>query len=145
MRLWSIHPSYLDSKGLVAGWREALLARAVLRGVTRGYRHHPQLERFRGHKAPLSAINGYLRALHAESMSRGYRFDRSLIGPVRCRDQISVTRGQLDFELTHLRGKLQQRAPTELSRLPIGKEIQTHPLFAVREGPVESWERGVNE
>jgi hypothetical protein len=37
---------YLDGRGLVALWREALLAQAVLRGRTRGYRH-PQLARFR--------------------------------------------------------------------------------------------------
>ena len=33
MRLWSLHPCYLDPAGLVAVWREGLLARAVLRGA----------------------------------------------------------------------------------------------------------------
>ncbi|MFZ2406304.1 MAG: pyrimidine dimer DNA glycosylase/endonuclease V [Methylobacter sp.] len=33
--------------GLLALWREALLAQKVLRGESRGYRHHPQLARFR--------------------------------------------------------------------------------------------------
>ena len=47
MRLWSLDPAHLDRQGLVACWREALLAQAVLAGRTRGYRHHPQLERFR--------------------------------------------------------------------------------------------------
>ena len=37
MRLWTLHPKYLDPQGLVALWREALLARAVLQGKTRGY------------------------------------------------------------------------------------------------------------
>lgn len=46
MRLWSIHPRYLDTKGLVALWRETLLlAQAVLFGntkgaVTRGYKYN---------------------------------------------------------------------------------------------------------
>ncbi|WP_343214776.1 pyrimidine dimer DNA glycosylase/endonuclease V, partial [Dokdonella sp.] len=40
MRLWSLHPRYLDPQGLVALWREALLAKAVLRGETRGYTQH---------------------------------------------------------------------------------------------------------
>jgi hypothetical protein len=31
MRIWSLHPKYLDSKGLVALWRESLLAKNVLR------------------------------------------------------------------------------------------------------------------
>lgn len=67
MRLWSLHPKYLDARGLVALWREALLAQAVLRGETRGYRRHPQLERFRNHAAPLAAMSLYLRAIHAEA------------------------------------------------------------------------------
>jgi hypothetical protein len=32
MRLWSLHPEYLDANGLVALWREALLAQAFLQG-----------------------------------------------------------------------------------------------------------------
>jgi hypothetical protein len=47
MRIWSIHPKYLDIKGLVALWREALLAKHVLEGRTKGYRNHPQLDRFK--------------------------------------------------------------------------------------------------
>lgn len=79
MRLWSLHPKYLDPKGLVALWREALLARAVLRGETRGYRHHPQLQRFQAHATPRMAINAYLMAVHAEATARGYNFDRSAL------------------------------------------------------------------
>jgi hypothetical protein len=37
MRLWTLHPRYLDSQGLVALWREGLLAQAVLRNRTRGF------------------------------------------------------------------------------------------------------------
>lgn len=47
MRLWSLHSRYLDSRGLVALWRESLRAQKVLMGDTIGYRHHPQLDRFR--------------------------------------------------------------------------------------------------
>jgi len=46
MRIWSLHPKYLDTKGLVALWRDALLARHVLQGKTTGYKNHPQLNRF---------------------------------------------------------------------------------------------------
>ena len=28
MRLWSLHPKHLDPQGLVARWREGLLARS---------------------------------------------------------------------------------------------------------------------
>ena len=41
MRLWSLHPAHLDRQGLIACWREALLAQKVLAGLTTGYRSHP--------------------------------------------------------------------------------------------------------
>lgn len=141
MRLWTLHPSYLDARGLVAVWREGLLARAVLRGKTRGYRHHPQLIRFRAHPAPISAINHYLALIAAEADQRGYRFDRSRIGPVRNRSLIPVTEGQLRFELSHIRGKVELRAPADLHRLPTGTDPTPHPLFLTRPGPVEPWEK----
>lgn len=144
MRLWSLHLSYLDSKGLVAVWREGLLARAVLRGATRGYRRHPQLVRFRDSPTPISAINSYLREVAEEADRRGYRFDKSKIGPVRRRARIPVTRAQLAFELNHLRAKIQARAPADLERFPGGGVIRAHPLFEVRSGKIEPWEKGVS-
>lgn len=141
MRLWSLHPSFLDTRGLVATWREGLLARAVLRGATRGYRHHPQLSRFRAHPAPVSAINNYLRGIAQEADLRGYRFDRSRIGPVRHQASIEVTEGQLEFELAHLRAKVELRAQDQLHGLPTRGPITPHPLFRVREGTVEDWEK----
>lgn len=142
MRLWSLHPRYLDSKGLVAVWRESLLARAVLRGETLGYRHHPQLERFRSHPAPRSAINFYLSVLHDEARSRGYQFDRGKFGPVRNRTKIRVTTGQLQFELRHLCAKVRHRSPEQTHRLPRFKDLRPHPLFSIAAGPPEKWERG---
>src|SRR5579864_8140209 len=102
MRLWTIHPRYLDPQGLVALWREALLARAVLRGETVGYRHHPQLERFRGHSAPRTAINAYLVAVFEESQSRGYSFNSKKIGRVRSAVELPATVGQVAHEWRHL-------------------------------------------
>jgi hypothetical protein len=144
MRLWSLHPALLDGKALVAVWREGLLARAVLRGETRGYRNHPQLIRFRSHPAPVSAINRYLREIAREADSRGYRFDRSLLGPVLDTTSIGVTRGQLAFELSHLKAKVRCRAPDHLDRLRSAGAIRAHPLFHVRDGGVESWEKRPN-
>jgi hypothetical protein len=142
VRLWSIHPSHLDQKALVAVWREGLLARAVLRGKTRGYRNHPQLERFRLHTSPISAINNYLRHIADEAHARGYRFDRSKIGPIRNRSTMLVTSGQLLFELAHLRKKVCRRAPLETFRIPTRSKLKTHPLFDIRTGQIETWEKG---
>ena len=141
MRLWSLHPKYLDRQGLLAAWREALLAQAVLRGRTRGYTRHPQLERFRAHPAPRSAINAYLAAIHDEATSRGYAFDRGKIGPVRAVASIAVTRGQLEREWQHLLAKLSLRHPAGYEQLRTITAPNCHPLFHPCPGPVASWER----
>ncbi len=141
MRLWTLHPRYLDARGLVALWREALLARAVLRGATRGYRFHPQLDRFRIHATPVSAINAYLDAVHREASDRGYAFDRSKIGPVRRAEPIAATSGQLEREWRHLLAKLRARAPDRHARWRDLPRPAAHPLFRVVPGPVAHWER----
>ena len=141
MRLWSLHPRYLDPQGLVALWRETLLARAVLRGETRGYRSHPQLERFRAHAAPLSAIACYLQAIHAEAVARGYNFDRSKLARVRRCAAIPVTAGQLQHEWEHLLGKLSARNPALYERWRATPSPECHPLFRPCAGPIAAWER----
>lgn len=141
MRLWSLHPRYLDPQGLVALWREALLARAVLRGETRGYIHHPQLERFRAHAQPRVAINAYLLAVHVEAVARGYAFDKTKLGPARIAQRIPVDSGQLAFEWQHLLHKLAVRSPVRYAQLRRIAVPVCHPLFRRRAGPVASWER----
>jgi hypothetical protein len=141
MRIWTVHPKYLDPQGLVALWREALLARAVLRGETAGYRHHPQLVRFMAQAAPRSAINVYLAALLDESRARGYHFDASKAGRVRTKARIETSAGQLQYEWRHLLAKLKLRSPALFRRWRGVLVPQAHPLFRIVPGPVESWER----
>lgn len=146
MRLWSLHPKYLDPQGLVALWREALLAQAVLRDETRGYRQHPQLARFREHPAPLGAISRYLGEVLREAVSRGYVFDPTRIKPVPEPDRqepiaLSVTSGQLAYEWAHLMTKLQTRNPEFYRRWRDTEAPDPHPLFRVQAGDVEGWER----
>jgi hypothetical protein len=144
MRLWSLHPGYLDSRGLVALWREALLAREVLRGKTLGYRRHPQLDRFRAHAAPISAINAYLTEVHAEATKRGYAFDRTKLVPVRLSIRLVTTDGQLSYEGRHLGRKLRDRDEPCYRRFVSecrGQGLRPHPLFRVVKGEVEEWER----
>jgi hypothetical protein len=141
MRLWTLHPEYLDAKGLVALWREGLLALRVLQGRTKGYRHHPQLERFRTHADPVAAINRYLAFVYDESVRRGYSFDGGKIDRRARSAKIRVTRGQLLFELSHLRKKLKIRDPERFRALAEVKEPKPHPIFRVAEGAVEPWEK----
>lgn len=140
MRLWSLHPRYLDAKGLVALWREGLLAQKVLAGATRGYRHHPQLSRFRDQADVQGAIAAYLREVQREAVRRGYHFNAAKIG--RCAEGVSipVTRGQMEYELAHLRAKLASRDPAALQRIAAAHEPEPHPLFNMVAGDIEPWE-----
>lgn len=141
MRLWSLHPRHLDRAGLIACWREALLAQAVLAGRTRGYTRHPQLERFRATPDPLGAVGAYLVGLAHEAGRRGYRFDSSRIdrpGP-RPKSRLPVTSGQVALEREHLASKLAVRAPEQVGSLP--EHPGVHPIFTIVDGPVEPWER----
>ena len=140
MRLWSIHPEYLDAKGLVALWREGLLAQKVLQGETAGYRNHPQLVRFRNTRNPLGAIATYLRAIFDEAERRGYHFNSDKIINRRLRSTLPVTDGQLGYEFQHLLNKLKQRDREIYMRIRNTKQIKAHPLFSVQAGKIESWE-----
>ncbi len=139
MRLWSLHPKYLDPKGLVALWREALLAKNVLKGMTKGYKNHPQLNRFES--LPLSFINTYLSSIYKESCSRGYCFDKRKIKKPFTKKKIPVTDKQIEYEFQHLKKKLKLRDKERYNKLLKVKDIFPHPLFKVRKGPVESWEK----
>lgn len=144
MRLWSIHPKYLDASGLVACWREALLAQAVLNGLTKGYKNHPQLERFKNAPNSLIAIGNYLVGIHDEATSRGYSFNSNKIFvSTNSPRWIPVSTDQVSFEVEHLLNKLYDR---DKSRYHILKniflsDIEVHPLFVPYDGPVESWEK----
>ena len=141
MRLWTLHPKYLDARGLVALWREALLAQKVLLGRTRGYRNHPQLFRFAETNHPPAALATYLRAVQAEADCRGYKLNASKIGRQRFRGKLKETRGQLLYEWEHLKGKLKRRDSKRLREIAAVKTPIPHPLFKVVSGKVREWEK----
>jgi hypothetical protein len=140
MRLWSLHPRHLDARGLVALWREGLLARAVLRGATAGYRHHPQLERFRRRADPVAAIDDYLAEVLREAGLRGYDFDRSKISPGGLTRPQPLREGQLAYEWRHLLSKLHARDRARWARTQHAVP-ECHPAFRLVPGGVEPWER----
>ncbi len=144
MRIWSLHPKYLDAKGLVALWREALLAQQVLAGRTRGYKNHPQLIRFKAVRTgALKCIGTYLSHVHAEAKRRGYSFDETKIKvkpPDSSKSRMSVTSGQVTYEFNHLKKKLRTRNPEGFAAIKKVTRIQVHPLFTKKPGTIESWE-----
>lgn len=140
MRLWTLSPEYLDPKGLVALWREALLAQKVLKGETKGYRNHPQLFRFKNHQVPLDAIATYLSFVHNESVRRGYDFDQNKILRGRTKKLIKVTDGQVLYEWKHLKEKLKIR---DMGKYKESLQIdfpEVNPLFELIKGEIEEWE-----
>lgn len=141
MRIWSLHPSFLDSKGLVALWRETLLARKVLLGMTKGYRHHPQLDRFKASDDPVRMTDAYLTVVAEEAMRRGFRFDTSKFNQTNAVGAMTVTKGQLMYETRWLKTKLQARDPDRLKNNGDDDCYAPHPLFRVTEGGVEKWEK----
>lgn len=141
MRIWSLHPKYLDPKGLVALWRETLLAQKVLLGQTKGYTAHPQLHRFRECADPVLAIGTYLREVAAEAARRGYEFDDSKIVCFDDRLKIPVQRGQIQYEWAHLLRKLKERAPHLHDACASLVRPMPHPLFRIVPGDIEHWER----
>jgi hypothetical protein len=141
MRLWTLHPKHLDAKGLVALWRETLLAQAVVLGRTKGYRHHPQLHRFLAVPDPVAALGSYLAAVHAEAVARGYHFDAARINPARHAGTMPETRGQLLYEWAHLRRKLRVRDPGRWRASAEVARPAPHPLFRVVAGRVRPWEK----
>ena len=140
MRLWSIHPKYLDAKGLVALWREGLLAQNVLLGNTKGYKNHPQLIRFKNSTNPVGAIAEYLKQVVEEADKRGYNFNRSKITIHKFQDQINVTHGQIEYEFQHLLKKLIVRNQNLYHQFKSLKKINPHPLFKIVTGQIEEWE-----
>ncbi len=141
MRLWSLHPKYLDRKGLTALWREGLLAQQVLRGKTQGYRHHPQLIRFRECGKPVAAVGAYLRGVHDEAARRGYAFDARKIGSSRSVMRLPVNQGQIKFEWRHLLAKVSRRDRKKFLEIRNVPRPKPHPLFRIVPGDAEEWER----
>jgi hypothetical protein len=141
MRLWSLHPKYLDTKGLVAMWRETLLAKHVLEGKTKGYINHPQLIRFKNSANPLNSVNLFLEHVYIEAKKRGYNFDVNKFEKVSEVELIPVTRGQIEYEREHLIRKLKERDLNKLNELLNISSIEQHPLFIVVDGDIEEWEK----
>jgi len=134
MRIWSLHPKYLDTRGLVALWRETLLAKHVLEGKTKGYKNHPQLIRFRNAEYPIDLINQYLSEIYYEAERRHFNFDKQKIEWGFKKSKVPVTTGQLNYEVKHLLTKLEKRDFNLYKELKSKSKFETHPIFKLVNG-----------
>ncbi|MBN1645161.1 hypothetical protein JW851_03960 [Candidatus Woesearchaeota archaeon] len=141
MRLWSIHPKYLDVKGLSGLWRESLLAKKILKGETESHKNHPQLNRFKVLKKPLPAINSYLLYIYKESCDRGYCFNKKNISKPFRKSKLSIKKGQILYEFNLLKKRLKIRAKDKYKELLKIKRIEPNPLFKIIKGSTEDWEK----
>ncbi len=140
MRLWSLHPKYLDTKGLLAVWREGLLAKKVLEGNTKGYKNHPQLYRFKNSRDSLLMINSFLSYVWQEADFRNYKFDQSKIDFQLLTNEIKVNDQQVGYEFQHLLRKLKSREISRYDSLKNLEKVEVCPLFQVQKGEIEEWE-----
>ena len=140
MRLWTIHPQYLDTKGLLAVWREGLLAQKVLQNQTVGYQNHPQLRRFLSSPDPVAAVAGYLQGIYQEATRREYQFNEEKIVRAEFHGRIACTHGQLLYEWEHLRKKLRHRDASRYQAMEHVRKPEPHPLFHIIDGDMEDWE-----
>lgn len=151
-RLWSLHPGYLDQKGLGACWKEAKGAQTSLMNPDAGGQQHSALIRFRAHHDPVGAIGAYMRSLWVEAaLRRNYRYNYKLIAQPNPPSEVyetnfamPVTKGQVQYEAEFLREKINKRDGLPRLYLPSPntlEAIRLHPLFYMVEGDVEDWER----
>lgn len=131
MRVWTVTPRYLDSIGLVALWRETLLAKKVLEGNTKGYKYHPQLDRFKNHPNPVEAINTYLKYLLKESKARDYNFNESKIGKKFSKIKINVSKKFVNEEFKVLKQKLKKRNFEKYKEIKNVKNPDLVPIFKI--------------
>jgi len=141
MRLWSLHPKYLDKFGLLGLWREGLLAQKVLLGKTKGYKNHPQLIRFKKTKDPILYIGTYLYYVYLEGKRRGYNFNKDKIIKYDLKLKMPVTIGQINFEFHHLLKKLKVRDMKKYEKIKNEKIIEPNPIFYIIDGDIEEWEK----
>lgn len=150
MRLWSLHPSYLDKQALQVCWADALQAleyykqeRAYMKGITNDLSpyFYPCLDRFRMTGSPIAHITNYLHGLCDESERRNTPFGRAKLPEFTPGLRLKVTDGQIAREEKLLLLQLNRRKQTQLwMDLFVAEYVQPHPLFEIVSGPVEPWE-----
>jgi hypothetical protein len=148
MRLWSIHPKYLDQKGLITLWKDSLLAQSVLLGRTREYKNHPQLDRFRKSGDPLQMIREYLYHVHLEALQRGYDFSITHIYEshelvIKFEPFCLIRIGQVQFEKEILDQEITKRRGIPRVILPVYDIPKLHPCFELNSMVYlkEDWEK----
>jgi hypothetical protein len=139
MRIWTVHPRYLDVKGFVALWRETLLGMETLKKHVKCQHYipwykHPQLAPFKAQSDPILYISNYLYLVLEESRRRNYNFDGSKLDAIPyCENLplIKASREVLVHEWLVCLGRYRVRSPKWFEEVkdisPL--EVDPHPLY----------------
>lgn len=123
----------MDKHGLIALWREGLLAQKALNGGAKGYQNNPQLVRFKRQDNPLKAIGTYLSFVAAEGARQGYKLNHEkILYPNFDEAVIEADLGQVAFEKEHLKDKLKRRDVIKFEELSSSKTIDANPIFNIQ-------------
>jgi hypothetical protein len=157
VRLWSIHPEYLDRMGLLGLWREALLAQQVLHGETENYKNHSHMQRFYAlpKEDAMQYMSDYLFFVWQEGKLRGYKLNVNHIKDPRNGGSLSgsprklftVSSGQLalEYQILCMRTRnrdhkhflgLEDKYPSHRMWVP-----KPNPVFTLIHGRKEEWEK----
>lgn len=133
MCLWSVHPQYLDKHGLMALWREGLLAQKALCASAAVSQSNPQLRRFKNNDNPLRAIGTYLSFVAAEGARQGYNLNHEkILYPNFDQEVIPVDASQIAFEAERLKNKLRIRDKLKFKQLSSSRDIAANPIFNIQ-------------
>lgn len=144
MRIWSLHPKYLDKKELIDSWNDGLRTIGILTRNHQGSIFRPELSRFRSQSEPIIAVEKYLLSIANEAKRRGYMVDiRKLPSiPVVVSHKIPVSSGQIEYEWRQLMHVLAGRSPGFLRRIEYSPSHDINPIFYKRPGhDIETWEK----
>lgn len=130
MSLWSVHPRYLDNKGLISAWNRGLQLQKQLSTEPARNTGNSQLIMFSRQEKPLHAIGSYLSFIASEGCRRGYKFTHEkILYPNFDEELLPIDSEQLRSENQMLQNRLKTRDKNRYQQLSSQSWPETHPLF----------------
>lgn len=133
MRLWSIHPKYLDKHALIALWREGLLAQKALSGKGLVDEANVQLVRFKKSANPVRAIGSYLSFVASEGAKQGCKLNHERILQPNFEAKFMTTDvAQMELEVEQLKARMKTRNKDKFKLLTDVHKFEANPVFTLQ-------------
>lgn len=147
MRLWSLNPKYLDPLGLSRNYFEGLRGYNTLIGLTKIWKNHSQLIRFKKYD-PIPYLSFYLQNVLEEAIRRDLDWTtQSILKPITndYTQSMSVTEGQIEYEINWLHHKMKNRQKVHQKYIDLleseRNNVELNPIFYKVSGDIEFWEK----